>query len=215
MSHEISSCWLDASSCQSPLPSLSANGGPAVTPFPTPTLSAPLGWVGYYGNHSSAHSDWLLCSKPRVCVSCGTNSAPLWRRDAAGGHRCNSCSLEQKTNNGPLLKPKRRAVVIQRKETQCVNCFTSTTTLWRRNCAGEPVCNACGLYYKLHQVNRPLALKRELIQTRNRKVTNRKKRSRKPDQWETKLSILGPTTAGATPQLHPFTFPHVWYTCVM
>ncbi|CAG5127070.1 unnamed protein product, partial [Candidula unifasciata] len=33
----------------------------------------------------------------------------------------------------------------------CANCNTTTTTLWRRNGEGEPVCNACGLYYKLHQ----------------------------------------------------------------
>ena len=30
---------------------------------------------------------------------------------------------------------------------------TTTTTLWRRNNEGEPVCNACGLYYKLHNVS--------------------------------------------------------------
>ena len=35
----------------------------------------------------------------------------------------------------------------------CANCHTSTTTLWRRNSEGEPVCNACGLYYKLHGVS--------------------------------------------------------------
>ncbi|KAH8022210.1 hypothetical protein HPB51_023088 [Rhipicephalus microplus] len=52
---------------------------------------------------------------------------------------------------------------------QCSNCATSTTTLWRRNNQGEPVCNACGLYYKLHNVNRPLAMKKEGIQTRKRK----------------------------------------------
>lgn len=34
----------------------------------------------------------------------------------------------------------------------CANCSTQTTTLWRRNNDGEPVCNACGLYFKLHQV---------------------------------------------------------------
>lgn len=34
----------------------------------------------------------------------------------------------------------------------CTNCNTSTTTLWRRNAEGEPVCNACGLYMKLHGV---------------------------------------------------------------
>ena len=36
----------------------------------------------------------------------------------------------------------------------CANCGTNTTTLWRRNSQGEPVCNACGLYYKLHGINR-------------------------------------------------------------
>lgn len=35
----------------------------------------------------------------------------------------------------------------------CANCSTTTTTLWRRNNNGEPVCNACGLYYKLHSVS--------------------------------------------------------------
>ncbi|KAK6024427.1 GATA zinc finger, partial [Ostertagia ostertagi] len=53
----------------------------------------------------------------------------------------------------------------------CVNCNTNTTTLWRRNGGGEPVCNACGLYYKLHQVERPLTMKKDGIQTRNRKMS--------------------------------------------
>ncbi|EDS31329.1 conserved hypothetical protein [Culex quinquefasciatus] len=38
----------------------------------------------------------------------------------------------------------------RRAGTSCANCKTTTTTLWRRNQGGEPVCNACGLYYKLH-----------------------------------------------------------------
>ena len=36
----------------------------------------------------------------------------------------------------------------------CANCSTNTTTLWRRNDKGEPVCNACGLYFKLHHVSK-------------------------------------------------------------
>lgn len=46
----------------------------------------------------------------------------------------------------------------------CSNCHTDKTSLWRRNSMGEPVCNACGLYYKLHGVNRPLAMKKDSIQ---------------------------------------------------
>ena len=41
----------------------------------------------------------------------------------------------------------------KREGTSCSNCGTNTTTLWRRNTNGEPVCNACGLYHKLHNVS--------------------------------------------------------------
>ena len=57
--------------------------------------------------------------------------------------------------------PVRRIFLFQntqrRQGTQCSNCNTTTTTLWRRNGTGEPVCNACGLYYKLHGVSDPEA----------------------------------------------------------
>lgn len=52
----------------------------------------------------------------------------------------------------------------RRQGLQCTNCTTVTTSLWRRNQAGEPVCNACGLYYKLHGVKRPLTMKKDSIQ---------------------------------------------------
>ena len=80
--------------------------------------------------------------------------------------------------NRPLIKPKRRLVrthsrhknmcalsikislhsfpkqtTTRREGTVCANCKTTQTTLWRRNNNGEPVCNACGLYHKLHNVS--------------------------------------------------------------
>jgi GATA-binding protein len=52
--------------------------------------------------------------------------------------------------------------------TSCTNCFTQTTPLWRRDPEGHPLCNACGLFLKLHGVVRPLSLKTDVIKKRNR-----------------------------------------------
>ncbi|OBZ82719.1 hypothetical protein A0J61_09231 [Choanephora cucurbitarum] len=52
--------------------------------------------------------------------------------------------------------------------TKCTNCETTTTPLWRRNPEGQPLCNACGLFLKLHGVVRPLSLKTDVIKKRNR-----------------------------------------------
>jgi GATA-binding protein, other eukaryote len=56
--------------------------------------------------------------------------------------------------------------------TTCTNCFTQTTPLWRRNPDGQPLCNACGLFLKLHGVVRPLSLKTDVIKKRNRGSNN-------------------------------------------
>ncbi|KAI7884260.1 hypothetical protein K492DRAFT_174177 [Lichtheimia hyalospora FSU 10163] len=68
----------------------------------------------------------------------------------------------------------------------CTNCDTTNTPLWRRNAEGEPLCNACGLFFKLHGIVRPLSLKTDVIKKRNRgsnsggiKKQSRRRRSSK------------------------------------
>ncbi|KAF2499233.1 hypothetical protein BU16DRAFT_557564 [Lophium mytilinum] len=91
--------------------------------------------------------------------------------------------------------------------TTCTNCFTQTTPLWRRNPEGHPLCNACGLFLKLHGVVRPLSLKTDVIKKRNRGSGNTvpvgtastrssKKASRKNSLAQTPVTT--PTSAKAS-----------------
>ncbi|XP_015252937.1 PREDICTED: erythroid transcription factor [Cyprinodon variegatus] len=179
-------------------------GHHAVAPPPDLLCPPPPGWNSFSrGLLSTSSSSSAGCCPPeqRECASCGTRSALLWRRVAAAEHLCYTCSLRaddgRKDRNTPLLRPRRRAMAAARRGTRCSNCETETTSLWRRNAAGEPVCNACGLYYKLHQVQRPLILKKEEIQTRKRKAANRTTARRRADQSGRRLPGLDPSTPPA------------------
>ncbi|KAI9490518.1 GATA-4 zinc-finger transcription factor, partial [Zychaea mexicana] len=108
------------------------------------------------------------------CTNCGATSTPLWRRSPEDELLCNACGLYQKLHNAPrpkTLRPNSARKEI-REETAvrlvCSNCSTTTTPLWRRDGEGAPLCNACGLYLKLHHEKRPLSMKSDTIKKRQR-----------------------------------------------
>jgi len=78
--------------------------------------------------------------------------------------------------NGPLSKKEDSGPI------SCTNCNTTATPLWRRDPQGKALCNACGLFLKLHGVVRPLSLKTDVI----------KKRQRGPNTSSKKV-VSGPT----------------------
>jgi GATA-binding protein, other eukaryote len=86
--------------------------------------------------------------------------------------------------------------------TTCTNCSTQTTPLWRRNPEGHPLCNACGLFLKLHGVVRPLSLKTDVIKKRNRGSGNAppmgSSRSKKAASRKNSIAHASITTASSS-----------------
>lgn len=101
--------------------------------------------------------------KPMGQMSSGApNGTPV--RSASGP------TARPSTSSGVNLKdlPSASSMATADPPTVCSNCHTTKTPLWRRDPEGQPLCNACGLFLKLHGVVRPLSLKTDVIKKRNR-----------------------------------------------
>uniref|UniRef100_F1L5T3 Box A-binding factor n=1 Tax=Ascaris suum TaxID=6253 RepID=F1L5T3_ASCSU len=82
---------------------------------------------------------------------------------------------------------------------RCSNCMTTKTTAWRRDQLGKLVCNACGLYYRLHRTNRPVHMRKDIIQQRfRRRIKDEDTTTSSPHSMLSSLISFSPSAAAAT-----------------
>lgn len=119
----------------------------------------------------------------RVYVSKTSGSCP-------GDGRCNGTGGSDSCLHCPsYLNNSRRNANLQKQDLEpenevkmisCQNCGTVNTPLWRRDGQGHIICNACGLYNKMHKFTRPVT---------SQDFIKRRKRPSKPED-ENKPSDL-------------------------
>ncbi|KAI6187064.1 GATA-type domain-containing protein [Aphelenchoides besseyi] len=90
----------------------------------------------------------------------GSNSRPATTQS-------NQNTWNDNSRNEPPSTPKSEAR--STSGSVCSNCQTPHTTAWRRDAQNNLVCNACGLYYRLHRTNRPAHMRKDTIQQRYRR----------------------------------------------
>ncbi|KAI5476616.1 GATA-binding factor 6-B [Pseudohyphozyma bogoriensis] len=105
------------------------------------------------------------------CSHCASIATPLWRRGPDDELLCNACGLYLKLHGKPRPKQFGKAqsaprgavaeAVASGKPPMCHNCEATSTPMWRKDLNGNLACNACSLYFKLHQVLRPVSLSRK------------------------------------------------------
>ncbi|XP_054570292.1 erythroid transcription factor-like [Eptesicus fuscus] len=156
--------------------------GPAVpssTPVPSSASGAPDFPGGFFSPtgsppNATAYSSTnlhgtlpLATCDARECVTCEVTATPQWY----------ACNADDQTMNRQK-RPKKRPKVSKQAGAQCTNCQTTIPAVCQVNANGDPVCNACGLYYKRHQVNvaQPLTMQKDGAKTRKHKSSHKKKK---------------------------------------
>ncbi|KAJ2801768.1 GATA type transcriptional activator of nitrogen-regulated proteins [Coemansia furcata] len=109
---------------------------------------------------------------------------------------CHPPQLNTEVHRGAKKRVTPKQQISQGLTPRCFNCSAEHTPLWRRDPQDNIICNACGLYYKLHGKARPVAMKRAAIRRRNRTTS-----SSMPGEAQSTPAFSEPTNAGADPSM--------------
>lgn len=132
----------------------------------------------YSTSNSTSTADFAELSHSRDMLSQSTPSTPTSptspsdETDSVAGF--NSTTMSALPSSERFSKPGRRSSRVsnadsdKRDSVSCSNCETNNTSLWRRTNDGQPICNACGLFVRLHGIPRPLSLKTNVVKKRKR-----------------------------------------------
>jgi uncharacterized Zn finger protein (UPF0148 family) len=140
----------------------------------------------YSNNITFHHQQQQMKARKRSltrCVECQSSFRPhLWGRESGKGPVCDHCSNGGKEDHikdqqHQLQQPVLMDLPLNKQDENivCANCQATTTPLWRRDATGKTICNACGLYYKLHHVHRPATMMRTVIKRRKRCPSSQEK----------------------------------------
>ncbi|KAJ1995855.1 hypothetical protein GGI25_000269 [Coemansia spiralis] len=129
------------------------------------------------GNGSSRTTDMAAKSVVLPPISSITSAAAMtdgsFASSSKSPKRGLSAERAQQNHSQPAsMPPSQSALETTAPSVVCFNCGVDSTPLWRRDIDGNVICNACGLYYKLHNTPRPISMKRTVIKRRRRRTTN-------------------------------------------
>ncbi|KAJ7722118.1 hypothetical protein B0H14DRAFT_3520428 [Mycena olivaceomarginata] len=144
--------------------------------LPTSGLSSPAS--GRSSSPVSSRLGRVGIASDKMCSHCNTTNTPMWRREPLTRRLlCNACGVYLQQRN--RMRPADLILTQCDGDTdipgaagpggpECSHCHTHRTGVWRRSKTGAKLCNACGVYARLHGFDRPLAFRKDRVRRRGK-----------------------------------------------